>query len=180
MTRFPGWTRATDDEWVYEKPCGECGGEIRGQSNFGQMWAWCDTCTPALPVCHACSKPIDHEGVHDFANDRHWHLACESDLQLPDTIDALRAEVERIRVHVPENFRDLAEYICELQEENERQRLELARARGKVMLHETGHAEAGVSLERDEARRLAEYWRERAMGEWENASFYPLPWEENE
>jgi hypothetical protein len=36
---------------------------------------------------------------------------------------------------------------------------------------------ADLERERDEARRLAEYWRERAMGDHQNAEWFPLPWE---
>lgn len=31
-----------------------------------------------LPVCEACGEPIEHEGIHNFALDRHWHAHCET------------------------------------------------------------------------------------------------------
>lgn len=28
----------------------ECGGKVRGVSEFGRLWTWCDTCTPVVTI----------------------------------------------------------------------------------------------------------------------------------
>lgn len=38
-----------DDEGRYIGKC-ECGGDVRGVSQFGRLWTWCKKCTPVINV----------------------------------------------------------------------------------------------------------------------------------
>lgn len=40
----------------------ECGGNVRGMRDFGQLWTWCTRCTPVVKVVLKRTAPMKREG----------------------------------------------------------------------------------------------------------------------